>query len=113
MMSGMWRLAPASRWIVAALTLLAWPIVGAVIAKTTDSTVPYADALPTVASVAGQWLLARKYVQNWPTWLAVNIYSVALFAGKSLWLTVALYALFAVLSVLGWRAWRRHLVAQR
>ncbi len=98
-----WR----GRWIVAALTLLAWPIVGAIIDRNTDSTVPYADALPTVASVTGQWLLARKYVQNWPTWLAVNLFSVGLFAYKSLWVTALLYAVFALLSILGWRAWRR------
>jgi nicotinamide mononucleotide transporter len=95
------------RWIVAALTLVAWPIAGTIIARTTDSAVPYADALPTVASVTGQWLLARKYVQNWPTWLAVNVYSVALFAYKALWPTAVLYAVFALLSVVGWRAWRR------
>jgi nicotinamide mononucleotide transporter len=69
--------------------------------------VAYADALPTVASVTGQWLLARKYVQTWPTWLVVNVYSVGLFAHKALWVTAALYAVFAVLSVAGWRAWRR------
>ncbi len=95
------------RWIVAALTILAWPIVGSIIDRHTDSTLPYADALPTVASVTGQWLLARKYVQNWPTWLAVNLFSVGLFAYKSLWVTALLYAVFALLSILGWRAWRR------
>jgi nicotinamide mononucleotide transporter len=95
------------RWIVAGLTLLAWPVVGALLDRHTDSTVAYADALPTVASVTGQWLLARKYVQTWPTWLVVNVYSVGLFAHKALWVTAALYAVFAVLSVAGWRAWRR------
>jgi nicotinamide mononucleotide transporter len=30
-----------------------------------------------------------------------------LFASKGLWLTVSLYAVFAVLSVVGWRAWAR------
>jgi nicotinamide mononucleotide transporter len=57
--------------------------------------------------VAGQWLLGRQYVENWPVWLAVNLVSVALFAFKGLWLTVLLYALFAVLSVAGWRAWQQ------
>jgi len=30
-----------------------------------------------------------------------------LFAVKGLWLTVVLYALFALLSLVGWRAWHR------
>ena len=43
----------------------------------------------------GQLLLARKCLENWPTWLGVNLVSVALFAHKGLWLTAVLYALFA------------------
>lgn len=99
------RLAPRQRWALAALTLAAWPLLGALLARATDSDVPYLDALPTVGSLAGQWLLARKWVDNWAVWLAVNVVSVGLFAIKGLWLTVGLYAVFAVLSLLGWRAW--------
>ena len=98
-------LSARQRWQVLALTLAAWPLLGWLLARLTDSDVPYLDALPTVGSLAGQYLLARKWVDNWPAWLAVNVFSVALFAIKGLWLTVALYALFAALSVLGWRAW--------
>jgi nicotinamide mononucleotide transporter len=71
--------------------------------------VPYLDALPTAGSVAGQFLLGRKLIENWLVWLAVNVFSVGLFAYKGLWLTALLYALFAALSVAGWRAWRAHL----
>jgi nicotinamide mononucleotide transporter len=105
------RLAKAARWRVAALTLAAWPALGLLLDRATDSDVPYLDALPTVGSVAGQLLLGRKLIENWPTWLLVNLVSVVLFASKGLWLTVLLYAVFAVLSVLGWRAWRARLGA--
>jgi nicotinamide mononucleotide transporter len=44
-------------------------------------------------------------------WLAVNVFSVGVFAFKGLWLTAALYAVFAALSVAGWRAWRARLPA--
>jgi nicotinamide mononucleotide transporter len=94
------------RLALAALTLAAWPALGAVLHRFTDSDVPYWDALPTAGSVAGQWLLGRQYVENWPVWLAVNLVSMLLFGIKGLWLTVILYGLFAVLSVIGWRAWR-------
>ncbi len=90
-----------------ALTLAAWPLLGALLDHATDSDVPYLDAFPTTFSLAGQWLLGRKYVENWPTWVLVNLASVGLFAVKGLWLTVVLYALFLVLAVLGWRAWAR------
>lgn len=93
--------------IVVAATAAAWPLLGLALRRFTDSDVPFFDALPTAASVAGQWLLGRQYVENWPVWLGVNIVSVALFAHKGLWLTVLLYALFAVLSVIGWRVWQQ------
>jgi nicotinamide mononucleotide transporter len=95
------------RLMLAAAVLTAWPLLGAFLGRFTDTDVPWWDALPTAGSVAGQWLLGRKYVENWPVWLAVNLVSVALFAYKGLWLTVVLYALFALLSVAGWHAWAR------
>ena len=99
------QLKPHQRWAALGLTLAAWPLLGGLLARVTDSDVPYLDALPTVGSLAGQYLLARKWVDNWPAWVAVNLVSLALFASKGLWLTSALYAVFTVLAVAGWRAW--------
>ncbi len=101
------RLPARARAWALGLTLAAWPLLGALLHRATDSDVPYLDALPTVGSVAGQILLGRKYVENWPVWVAVNAVSVALFAFKGLWLTVILYGLFVLLALAGWRAWRR------
>ncbi len=100
-------LTPHQRWAAALATLAAWPLLGLLLARATDSDVPFFDALPTVASVTGQLLLGRKFVETWPVWLGVNLVSVLLFAYKGLWLTVLLYGLFALLSVLGWRAWAK------
>lgn len=86
---------------------LAYPLLGLFLRRYTDTDVPFWDAFPTTGSLLGQWLLGRKYVENWPTWVAVNIVGVALFAYKGLWLTVLLYALFTVMAVIGWRAWNR------
>lgn len=93
------------RLLVAAVTLVSWPVLAFVLGRYTDSTVPWLDALPTVGSLAGQWLLGRQYVENWPVWVAVNVVSVGLFAWKALWLTTLLYALFAVIALAGWRGW--------
>lgn len=95
------------RWLAVGLTFAAWPLLGLLLQRITDSDVPYLDALPTVGSITGQLLLARKQVENWPAWVAVNVVSVGLFAVKGLWLTVGLYALFTVMAVAGWRRWAR------
>lgn len=92
-------------WLVVALGL--WPIMGGVLQRYTDTDVAFADALPTTFSLLGQYLLGRKYVENWAVWLFVNVVSMALFAYKGFWLTVVLYGIFALLSALGWRQWRQ------
>jgi nicotinamide mononucleotide transporter len=98
--------ATARVWLIGAL-LIAWPATGLLLKAATDSDVPWWDAFPTAGSFIGQWLLGRKYVENWAAWIVVNVVSVALFAHKGLWLTVVLYAIFIAMSVAGWRAWRR------
>lgn len=101
------RLSAHQARLAALATLAAWPLLGLVLQRATNTDVPFLDAAPTVASVTGTLLLARKRIENWAVWLGVNVFSVGLFAYKALWLTALLYALFALLSVVGWRAWKR------
>ena len=95
------------RVLACAAVLTLWPLIGLFLKHCTDTDVPWWDAFPTAASIVGQWLLGRKYVENWAAWLVVNVVSVGLFAYKGLWLTLLLYALFVAMSVAGWRAWKR------
>jgi nicotinamide mononucleotide transporter len=90
---------------IAACALL-WLATGLFLYYFTDSDVPWWDAFPTAVSLVAQYLLARKYLENWVAWMVVNSVSIGLFAVKGLWLTVLLYSLFIVMSVIGWRAWR-------
>lgn len=99
------RMGPRQRAWAAAATLAAWPVLALLLSRHTDSDVPWLDALPSVASITGQLLLGRKLLENWPVWVLVNVFSVGLFAYKALWLTALLYALFALLAVVGWRVW--------
>ena len=92
---------------VGLIWLAAWPVLGVLLARFTDTDVPYFNALPTVGSFIGQVLLALKFVETWPVWLIVNAVSVVLYASKSLWLTTALYVIFGALAIAGWRRWDR------
>jgi nicotinamide mononucleotide transporter len=95
------------RWGLLLALAVAWPLTSLFLKTFTDTDVPWWDAFPTAASVIGQWLLGRKYVENWPAWVVVNVVSVGLFAYKGLWLTTLLYSLFIAMSFMGWRAWVR------
>ena len=100
------RLTSKGWWLCAAALLMLWPALAWLLLHYTDSDVAWWDALPTALSLIGQTLLGRKYLENWAIWLLVNLISVGLFAHKGLWLTCSLYALFVVLSVVGWREWQ-------
>ena len=75
----------------------------------TDASVPYGDAFTTVASLIAQWLLARKHLESWLFWIAVDIVAIGIYWHKELYLTSVLYAVFLVLATLGWFAWRNSL----
>lgn len=100
-------LSPRGRRHTLLAFVTAWLATGLFLRHFTDSDVPWWDAFPTAGSLIGQWLLGRKYVENWPTWIVVNTVSVGLFAYKGLWLTGLLYALFIAMSFVGWREWRQ------
>lgn len=88
---------------------LLWPVTGLFLKTFTDTDVPWWDAFPTAVSLVGQFLLGRKFIENWLVWIVVNVVSVGLFAYKGLWLTVGLYVVFIALSWVGWKEWKRRL----
>ena len=103
------RLDRRGRLVAVLACVVAWPAMAIFLDRFTDTDVAWWDAFPTAASVIGQWLLGRKYVENWPVWIVVNVVSVSLFAYKGLWLTMLLYTVLVAMSFIGWRAWHRRL----
>jgi nicotinamide mononucleotide transporter len=95
--------------LIAACAIL-WGATGLFLLKFTTTDVPWWDAFPTALSVVATLLLGRKYIENWPLWMVVNVVGMALFAYKGLWLTVGLYGVFLVMAAVGWRAWRGQLL---
>ena len=103
------QLSPTGIATAVAACAVLWPATGLFLKTYTDTDVPWWDAFPTAVSLVGQFLLGRKFVENWIVWIVVNVVSVGLFLFKALWLTAALYLVFIVLSVVGYRAWRAKL----
>lgn len=96
-------------WLVAGAALTAgW---GELMRRTTEAALPHWDAFILVFSVIAQWLQARKRLENWAGWMAVNVVAVGVYWAKDLRLFAGLYAGFFVLAVAGHVAWRRSLHA--
>ena len=74
--------------------------------RCTDSSVPFWDALTTALCIVAYWMLARREVEQWLVWLAVDLLTVGLYLYKGIPLTAGLYALYAALAVVGYLRWR-------
>ncbi len=53
------------------------------------------------------WMLARKYVEQWLVWIAVDVVCCGLYIYKGLYFTSALYGLYTIIAVFGYFEWRR------
>lgn len=78
-----------------------------VVGKWIQSQMPWRDAFIAAFSVAGQVLQARKNLENWAFWTAVNVVAVASYWSAELAYTAFLYAIYLVLGLIGWRGWWR------
>ncbi|MDQ6827290.1 MAG: nicotinamide riboside transporter PnuC [Gemmatimonadota bacterium] len=95
---------------LAAIAIAFAVILGTVLHRYTDAALPYMDSSLSSASLAAQYLLTRKKLENWIVWLVADFCYVGMFIFKSLYLTAGLYALFVALAVMGYVQWKRTLV---
>ena len=72
----------------------------------TDSPIPFFDALGASLSIVATWMLARKILEHWMLWIFINFFSAALYFSRELYPTAALFAVYGVMSIAGWRKWK-------
>jgi len=91
--------------------LFATLVSGYLLGLYTDAAMPYLDSLVSWGAIFSTWLVARKVIQNWHYWFAIDSISVYLYFTRGLYLTAILFVLYLVLVVVGLRQWRRRLHA--
>lgn len=94
-------------WVCAGMAVVLWGALYLGLNYLTDSTVPLADAFTTALSIVGMWMLARKYIEQWLVWVAVDLVSTGLYFYKGIFFYSLLYAIYTVIACLGYRKWLR------
>lgn len=75
--------------------------------KFTDASLPYFDSSLTAISLVAQWLMARKYIENWIFWIVANVGYVFMYFSKDLFGTSVLYLILLALAVKGFLDWKK------
>ena len=89
--------------LVAVATLLSYLLLDTYF----DSAQPLLDSFTTWAAVLTTWMVAHKILENWLYWLVIDAVSIPLYLERGLMLTAALFAMYLVIVVYGYFAWRR------
>lgn len=99
---------PRTYWLpLAGITALLFVGITWILVCFTDSTVPYWDSFTTALSITALWMLARKYVEQWLAWIAVDAVCFGLYIYKELYFTSALYGLYTVIAIFGYIKWKQ------
>lgn len=86
--------------------VLAWAATYYVLVAYTNSMVPLLDAFTNALSFVGLWALARKYVEQWLFWIAVDVVCCYLYVVKGIPFKAGLYGLYVVIAVMGYCKWK-------
>lgn len=101
------------RYLLPLAAVFAVALVGIarILIEFTDSNVPWLDSFTTALSIIGMWMLARKYVEQWWAWIAVDAVSCGLYIYKGLDFTAALYGLYTIIAIFGYFKWKRMMIS--
>ena len=68
---------------------------------------PLLDAVLTMGSVTGQWMLSRKIWDNWSFWVIIDLISCLLYAYMGMFFTSVLYAVYTLIALRAVSEWMK------
>ena len=95
------------------LVLVLSAVSGYLLSQNTDARLPYIDSFTTWGSVITTYMVARKVIENWLYWIVIDSVSIFLYIDRELYQTAGLFALYLVLAVIGYLAWRKAYLKQQ
>ena len=88
-----------------------WLLIWWFLATQTNSSVPVTDAFTTALSIVALWALAHKYAEQWLLWFVVDAVCCILYVYKGIPFKAAIYAIYTVVAIAGYRRWLRMIPA--
>jgi nicotinamide mononucleotide transporter len=92
------------------LTITGTILLSFFLSEYTDASFPWLDSLLTCSSLAAQWMIAKKYIENWIVWIVVDVIYLPLYIFKQLPLTAVLYFIFLIFAWKGYKDWKKNFV---
>ena len=86
-------------------TLVAVAVLSPVLADI-NAAATWTDAFILIGSLVAQLLMIYEKYETWVLWLIVNVVATAQYLSLGYWFTAILYAVFAIVAILGWKRWR-------
>lgn len=108
-----------TRWnrrqhVMAIMTIIMLAVLsGVLLNRYTDAALPFLDSLTTFGGIVATFMVARKVFENWHYWFVIDSLSIYLYLSRGLTQTALLFALYLVLIVAGYIAWRKDLTTPR
>jgi nicotinamide mononucleotide transporter len=100
---------PWKTWLFIMILLMLTVLLTGYLLSFTDSEIPWLDSLITMMGLAATWMTARKYIESWWVWIVNDLICVFVYLYLELYLTAALYAVFFVMAIVGYFAWRKRM----
>ena len=111
------RLSPSMRWTWLGISLVATVVLYLIIARFDRSAATgflkvavVLDVVPLVCNIIGQLLMSTAYMEQWVFWIAVNVFSIALWVNSDQSFApvyIVKYSFYLINSINGLRIWNR------
>ncbi|HET7266833.1 MAG TPA: nicotinamide riboside transporter PnuC [Oleiagrimonas sp.] len=101
------RLPVARAGVHIALGAVGAVVLGYVMQRWTDASLPWLDASLTSFSLVGQWWEAKRHTAAWWMWIAVDTIYVGEYIYKDLNITAVLYVGFLAMAAAGLYQWKK------
>ncbi|HLV41232.1 MAG TPA: nicotinamide riboside transporter PnuC [Brumimicrobium sp.] len=79
----------------------------------TDQESPYLDAFTTVFSLAATFMAAKRVLENWLYWIAIDAALIFLYAGRGFYLTGLHYLVYTIIAIFAFFSWYKMFKSQK